>query len=307
MFWAKRIRKVFQLAEEISIDDSSKFILMSDCHRGDGGFGDNFSKNENNYIAALDYYYGSGYTYIEIGDGDELWEVRSFKDIMEAHEEIFVKLSKFYKENRLYFIFGNHDMEKKYDKFVKENLYELFPNIKIHEGLVLNYKDTGDKIFLIHGHQAEIFNNYLWKIARFLVRYIWRPLELYGVNNPTRTAKNHEKKNKLARKLTEWVIKENQMLISGHNHMPTFPEVGYPPYFNDGSCVHPRCITGIEIVQGKIMLVRWCTKVNRDGLLFVERQIIAGPRRLKDYFNVRGNYNEPSIKTDKEQKVSESI
>ncbi len=318
MFWPKRVSKVFREAKEIQIDDSSKIVLMSDCHRGDGGFGDNFSKNENNYIAALNYYYRNGYTYIEIGDGDELWEIRNFRDIVEAHEDVFTLLSKFYKEDRLYFIYGNHDMVKKYDKFVKDNLYyyfdkyeqehiPLFPNIRIHEGLVLKYKLTGDKIFLIHGHQVEILNNYLWKLARFLVRYLWRPLELHGVNNPTRTAKNHKKKDQLARKLTKWVMKEKQMLISGHNHMPMFPEVGYPPYFNSGSCVHPRCITGIEIVKGNIMLIKWCTKVNRDGILFVERQIIAGPIRLEDYFNVRGMYKEPNFKIPKNEEVSESI
>jgi len=318
MLWRKNISKVFKSSEEIFIDDNSKIVLMSDCHRGDGSFGDNFSKNENNYMAALDYYYNNGYTYIEIGDGDELWENRNFIDILEAHKDVFLRLSEFYKDNRLYFIYGNHDMVKKYDEFVQNNLYyffdelenqynPLFPNIRIHEGLILNYKVTGDKIFLVHGHQAEILNSYLWRLARFLIRYLWRPLELHGVNNPTRTAKNHKKKDELARRLTEWAIKERQMIISGHNHMPTFPEVGYPPYFNDGSCVHPRCVTAIEIVYGYIMLVKWCTKVRSDGTLFVNRETIGGPRRLKDYFSVRGQYNERSVKADKKQKISESI
>ncbi len=35
-----------------------------------------------------------------------------------------------------------------------------------------------------------------------------------------------------------------------------FPEVGEISYFNDGSCVHPRCITAIEIENGTIKLVR---------------------------------------------------
>lgn len=32
----KRISKVFESAEEIPYDDSSRIILMSDVHRGDG-------------------------------------------------------------------------------------------------------------------------------------------------------------------------------------------------------------------------------------------------------------------------------
>ena len=29
------------------------------------------------------------------------------------------------------------------------------------------------------------------------------------------------------------------------------------PFFNDGSCVHPRSITGIEIENGEISLIKW--------------------------------------------------
>lgn len=314
----ERLSKVFRSSEEIPIDDSSKVIIMSDCHRGDGGWSDNFTKNQNLYKVALDYYYDNGYTYIEIGDGDELWEIRNFSDIVNAYSEIFLILSKFYKDNRLYFIFGNHDIVKSDSNFVRNNLYQyfderrnkyipLFPNIKIHEGLVLDYKPTGDKIFLVHGHQIEIFNSTLWKINMFLVRYLWKLLELYGINNPTRTARNHKLKDDFANKLTEWVMREKQMIIAGHNHMPMFPEVGEPPYFNDGSCIHLSCITGIEIVNGNIMLIRWCTKTKKDGTLFVGKEILAGPRRLKDYFNLRGKYYERGAKADKKQKVCEGI
>lgn len=70
----KRISKVFESADEISFDDTSKIVLMSDIHRGDGSWADDFSKNQNLYFAALTHYYNENYTYIEIGDGDELWK-----------------------------------------------------------------------------------------------------------------------------------------------------------------------------------------------------------------------------------------
>lgn len=296
----RRINRVFNTSEEILIDDSSKIIIMSDCHRGDGGWGDNFSRNQNLYLAALNYYYDKGYTYIELGDGDELWENRRFSDIVEVYRDIFLTLAKFYRNKRLYFIYGNHDIVKKYEKYVKDNLYEffdertnkhipLFPNIKVHEGLILVYKNRKNKIFLTHGHQVEMLNSEFWRLGRFLVRYLWRPLELYGVNNPTKIAKNYKKMNKAAKRLTEWVIKEKHMLIAGHNHMPSFAEVGDVPYFNDGSCIHYFSITGIEITEGKIMLIRWYTNTRRDGTLYVEREVIAGPRNLKDYFEVKDN------------------
>jgi len=295
----KHISKVFETAEQITFDDSSRIVLMSDCHRGDGSWADDFSRNQNLYFAALTHYYKEKYTYIEIGDGDELWENSRFSDIKQMHSDVFWLLSKFYNEGRLYLIFGNHDMVKKDKRFVKKNLYQyynepkrrynpLFINIKFHEGLVLRHKTTGDKIFLIHGHQVDCLNYRLWKLARFLVRYLWRPLTTFGVNDPTRAAKNYDKKEAVEKILTKWVTREKHMLIAGHTHRPMFPEVGEPTYFNDGSCVHPRCITAIEISEGQILLVKWNVKTKNDGTLFIGREVLAGPRRLKEYFETKG-------------------
>lgn len=289
----RRISRVFDAAEQIIFDDSSKIVLMSDCHRGDGSWADDFLRNQNLYFAALTHYYNSSFTYIEIGDGDELWENRSFFDIKQIHSNVFWLLSKFYYEGRLHMIYGNHDMVKKYRNFVRINMHRyfdeplrrhvpLFINIKFHEGLILKYRPTGRKILLIHGHQVDFLNDRLWKLSRFLVRYLWKPLNTLGVNDPTRAAKNYNKKEAAEKRLTNWVLKEKKMLIAGHTHRPMFPKPGEPPYFNDGSCVHPRCITAIEIVGGSILLVKWNVKTKSDGTLFIGREVLAGPRRLVD-------------------------
>jgi hypothetical protein len=96
----KKLSQIFNSSKEIDFDDNSKIVLMSDCHRGNGASGDNFSKNKNIFFAALRYYYLENYTYIELGDGDELWENQSFDDIIINHKDIFELLLKFYKENR---------------------------------------------------------------------------------------------------------------------------------------------------------------------------------------------------------------
>lgn len=290
----KRISKVFESAEEIPIDDSSRIVLMSDVHRGDGSWADDFSKNQNLYYAALNHYYKENYSYIEIGDGDELWKNKKLSDIIHVHNDVFLLLAKFFNEGRLYLIFGNHDMVKRNTKFANNNLYQnydeqekkyipLFENIKLHEGLVLSHSLTGQKILLIHGHQVSLLDYEMWWLSRFLVRYLWRPLELFGVNDPTSTAKNYHKKDAVERKLTEWVTREKHMLIAGHTHRPMFPEVGNPQYFNDGSSVHPRSITAIEIADGYITLVKWSVKTKDDGTLFIGKEVLAGPTKLKDY------------------------
>ncbi|MDS0525101.1 metallophosphoesterase family protein [Clostridium sp. SHJSY1] len=295
MDFSKRISEVFNSSEKISFDDSSKIVLLSDCHRGNGSWADDFSNNQNLFFAALTYYYEEDFTYIELGDGDELWKNKNYSDIIHTHSDIFWLLSKFYNKGRIHFIYGNHDIEKKNDEFVKKNLYKyfderenkeflLFNNMKIHEGLILKHKVTGDEILLIHGHQVSIFNDRLWKINRFLVRYLWGPLNLFGVNDPTSTAKNYDKKVAVEDKLINWVKKEKHMLIAGHTHKPIFPEVDEVPYFNDGSCVHPRCITSIEIDHGDILLVKWSVKTKDDGTLYIGKDIIAGPRKIREYF-----------------------
>lgn len=294
MNYLKRISKVYSTSEEIIFNDESKFIIMSDCHRGDGNWSDSFAQNQNIYFAALSHYFNENYTYIELGDGDELWEYRNMNDILHEHSDAFWLMKKFYKNKRFYMIYGNHDMVKKNKKFVERNLFkyfsqrhnkdfDLFKNIKIHEGLILKHKESGSEILLIHGHQVDFLNSIIWKIARFLVRYFWRPLENFCLKDVTRTAKNYKKKNEVAKKLTEWVIKESKILIAGHTHRSMFPEPGEPPYFNDGSCVHPRCITGIEITSGKISLIKWSEKSSEGGYLKVVKNVLAGPRKIKDY------------------------
>ena len=157
----ERLNYIFETAEQIPFDDSSKIVLMSDCHRGDGSWTDDFSKNQNLFFAALTHYYNQNYTYIEIGDGDELWKYKSLSDIVRIHSNVFWLLSEFFKERRLYIMYGNHDIVKNNVKFVKNNMYSyfderekklipLFENIKIHEGLVLRHKVTNDKILLVH-------------------------------------------------------------------------------------------------------------------------------------------------------------
>ena len=74
------------------------------------------------------------------------------------------------------------------------------------------------------------------------------------------------------------------MLIAGHTHRPVFPDNEAPPYFNDGSCVHPRCITGIEIQNGEVILIKWLCKPKDDATLitplFIMREELAGPKKL---------------------------
>ena len=54
-------------------------------------------------------------------------------------------------------------------------------------------------------------------------------------------------------------------------------------FFNDGSCVHPRSITGIEIESGKISLIKWQIVTTEDGTLKIDRFLLEGPTPLIKY------------------------
>lgn len=291
-----RLTQVFKSSKEVYIDNSSKLILMSDVHRGNNSWSDNFANNVNIFVTALNYYFHAGFTYIEIGDGDELWQNRHFSEIRQTHNNVFELLHKFFNKNRLYLIYGNHDIVKKNKKYVKENLYyyyderkekyePLFENIEYHEGLILRYCHN-KKIFVVHGHQGDLLNDKLWWIARFLARYIWTPLELYlGFKDKTSPAKNYTKKKSSEEKIIHWAKHYKQMIITGHTHRPVSSTVEDSLYLNTGSCVHPRCITGIEIENGEITLIKWSIKANNDNILYVAREILSGPQKLQSFFN----------------------
>lgn len=290
MGYYSRISKSFEGALRLPLTERSKYVLISDCHRGIGNSNDNFLKNQNLYFAALQHYYKMGYTYIELGDGDELWENRNMKQIIEVHSNIFLLLSRFYEKNRLFMLYGNHDMIKKNRRYIEkhyhcchctlEDSFQLeqeasIPNIPFYSGIILESNFPMD-IYLTHGHQTDLFNSSLWRLSRFLVRYLWKPLEHFGVLDPTSAAKNYTRKHKAEERLHHWAKEENHILITGHTHRPALSEED-PYYYNSGSCVHPRCITCLEIERKCIRLVKWTLATRNDMSLYVSREILAGP------------------------------
>ncbi|MBO6880932.1 metallophosphoesterase family protein [Winogradskyella sp.] len=290
-----RFNKAYKNAKRVLFNDSSKFILFSDCHRGDNSFADDFANNRNIYFHALKTYYAEGFNYCELGDGDELWENLSFESILSAHKNVYMLMKLFHDEGRLHMIWGNHDMVYRNEDYVSKHLNtyfdpktgkdeDLFCDIKYHEGIILEHSETGQEIFLCHGHQADWWNYLFWKWSRFMVRILWKPLNVMGIADPTSPAKNYKELIKVERRTKRWIIENNNLItITGHTHRPRFPEPGDIAYFNDGSCVHPRSITGLEIEAGKISLIKWQIVTTEDGTLKIDRFLLEGPTPLIDY------------------------
>lgn len=273
-----RLEQVYRNAERLPVDSYSRIVCMSDCHRGVGNRGDNFLPNKHLFLAALRYYYDRCFWYIELGDGDELWENKDFCRIKEIHSDVFEVIRKFQENGRFRMLYGNHDCRKKNKKV------EVFPGICAQEGILLTDTVTGHEILLLHGHQGDLLNDTLAPLAGLLVRFIWRPLELLGVLDPTSAARNYKKREKTERRLDTFSRKRQIMVMAGHTHRAMLPNPGDGYYLNDGSCVHPQGITAMELENGAVCLVKWGMISRRDGTLAVSREVLEGPILWEEYW-----------------------
>lgn len=279
MSFHSRMSRTFQNALLLPLAPSSRYILFSDCHRGCGNANDNFLKNDMLYLAALRYYFDRDFAYLELGDGDELWENRSMKKIKSVHESAFAMLTKFCQAGRCHMLYGNHDMVKKRGRFFRKHMHSYKP---LKAGIILKDALHKKDVYLTHGHQISFFNSTCWRLARFLVRYLWRPLESLGIPDPTSAAKNNTHKRYAEVRLTAWAKKENCLLITGHTHHPMIGSKD-SPYCNTGACTHPSGITAIEIENRCMTLVKWHIGTRQDFTLYAAREVL-GDTVCIDYF-----------------------
>ena len=122
----------------LTLTPGIKLVCMSDMHRGDGSGADDFAQNSLIYRCALEHYLENGFTYVELGDAEELWENDNFDQIYITHTSVYELLAKFHDpdpaKTRYLKVWGNHDLYWKDNEAVYRT---LFPGIEIHEGIIL--------------------------------------------------------------------------------------------------------------------------------------------------------------------------
>lgn len=294
MFTDRRLNQAYKNARVEYFDSRSKYVLFSDCHRGDDSISDEFTRNQPIFYHALNYYYENGYTYVELGDGDELWEYPHFKIIRSAHTDVFSIMKKFFDDKRMIMLWGNHNIYLKNKNYVKNHYYQypddynpnmhpLFPGLKTYESLIFRNKDTMQEIFAVHGHQGDFLNDQIWGFSMIWLRYFWRFLHVVGFHNPSSPAGNLYKRHKIEIAYKKWIQKNKMMLVCGHTHRPRFPHKKELPYFNTGCCLRTKGITCIEIVDNKIMMVDWRIRSDPEGNLKVVRLVARGPEAIEKY------------------------
>lgn len=289
----------------IPFDTSTqKFIIFSDQHKGAKNNADDFAVCEKNYVAALQYYFNENYFFINLGDGEELWETNIFA--VKKHNALsFEKEKLFQQQKRFIKIFGNHDLYWANDPTSSLQLQSIYgEKFLIYEGCILKTKinERNFEIYLTHGHQGDLQSDGNW-FSKFFVAKIWGPLQSVLDINPNTPANNDHLKSLHNTFMYEWSSAEkNVLLITGHTHQPVFMSLTHlerlyvklnnaqkindasaiksiedeikkaqpanetqpdlskiiPSYFNSGCCCfYDGDITGIEIADGCIRLIKW--------------------------------------------------
>jgi UDP-2,3-diacylglucosamine pyrophosphatase LpxH len=272
----ERLNLAYQLSPHIYFDNTSRLVFFSDMHRGTKNRYDFFAPNETLFVHALTHYYHQGFTYIELGDGDELW-YNDFAHIRRAYSQLFDLLHQFRTHHRLHLIIGNHDSPQgMFDPLEKEN-------IPVHQGLVLHHAPSGHNLFAVHGHQAHPKGDRYWwfqrPYSRHVVKYtlpfshtryhfsepeVGLPARSHLANFPRRVSDRILRFAwQLEGAILSWAQQQRQAIICGHTHLCAFPGAAHPaaqenpPFFNIGHCSTPGYITGLEMADGEMMLVKW--------------------------------------------------
>lgn len=290
----QRLTEAYENARVEPINEHTRYVFFSDCHRGNGSLADEFTRNENAFLHALEYYYKHQFTYVEAGDGDELWEHHDFSYIKRAHADVFDTLERFYLSDRLIMLYGNHNVYIKDPEYVEENYHSYYDHyhekehpfldgLTTHEGLLLRSERTGQEILTVHGHQGDFLNDQFWFFTMLSLKYFWRFLHAFGIQNPASPVKNPHKRHKIERNYVKWIAKHRRMLICGHTHQFKYPKEEDLPYFNTGSCIYPTRITAMELVGEQIQAVQWRTVANQQGVLEVQREVLRGPDPISKF------------------------
>jgi len=178
-----RLTRAYEEAEIVEFDSTSKFIFFSDQHRGDGSNADEFSKNKVIVTHALAHYLDEGFTLVEIGDSEDLWEFPHLKHIVRAHGIVYGKLREFHTGSRYLRLFGNHDIQFADPRYVRQNLFDaqnpqtgeleaLLPGLAVHQALRLRHKETGQEVLVVHGHQGDLANDQNWRFTMWTYRLL---------------------------------------------------------------------------------------------------------------------------------------
>lgn len=207
------------------VKDDSRYIIFSDQHKGARNGYDDFALAEKNYLQALDFYNDEQFTFVNLGDAEELWK-NSLSSVIKHNKLCFEKEKLFVNRGAYIKIVGNHDLYWANDPLAGITIEKIYgQKLKVYEALMLcrvTKDDTLLNIFLTHGHQGDKQSDGNW-FSKWFVSVIWGRLQAYFELNPNTPAFNDRLKNNHNMMMYEWSAQQKStILITGHTHQPVF-------------------------------------------------------------------------------------
>lgn len=192
---------------------------------------------------------------------------------------------------------GNHDDMWYDRDQVQRHLGSFLAGHPVIEALRMVVHDQGQalgELFFLHGHQGTPDSDRFARYSALVVRYLWRPFQrLFNIKSNTPSNNFELRKQHELAMYSYAVSRPGVVLFAGHTHHPVWEGLGFeqavqqmevqgmalqvdpawmaeemqqavalpgrkPSYFNSGCCsFSDGSITGIEIADGEIGLVRW--------------------------------------------------
>jgi len=218
------------LAARVFDAGTDRLVVLSDMHRGKRDRADDFRRCEHSYLMALRHYDREGFTAVLLGDVEELWQNR-IAAVLASYPEVYEAEGSFQAAGRLIRLWGNHDEEWASPNAVELELAPAYADadLDVRESVLFEVRLGPQRlgsIFIVHGHQGTGMSDGLAFLARFTVRFVWKPIQhLTAVsrNTPSTNRKIREKHNRAMRRWAEG--HRGLLLIAGHTHRPVFASV----------------------------------------------------------------------------------
>ncbi|NTU58417.1 MAG: metallophosphoesterase [Chlorobiaceae bacterium] len=217
------LERLMESARPVPIDNSSRVVVFSDLHMGDGSRKDEFLRNSELLETVLEnHYLTKRFSLVLNGDIEELMKFtsRSIERGWGRFYDLFLR----FRENGFFWkIYGNHDLG-----LLQEKGYRLMPWLV--ESIAFRY--GVNTILLFHGHQAsEFLKNPCSLISRllfYLLRYIAKPA---GIRNYSVSHKSR-KRYAIEQAVYDFSNRTGIISIIGHTHRPLFESLSKVDYLN---------------------------------------------------------------------------
>lgn len=217
------LERLLRTARSVEISRSSRVVIFSDLHMGDGGRNDEFRRNAGMLRTILEsHYLVKNYSLVLNGDIEELLKF-DYKSIIGAWGDFYDLFLRFSGNGFFWKIYGNHDLS-----LLELDDYHLATSLV--ESLAFRY--SGQTLLLFHGHQASAFLNgpcsLFSRSLSYILRYLAKPA---GIRNYS-VSYDSRKRFAIEKSVYEFSNRAKIISVIGHTHRPLFESLSKIDYLD---------------------------------------------------------------------------